>query len=277
MAPDSVFFSDELIVEVQEATPDAVIEVLSLVTLLGNVEFFIVLLTVYYWWAGREKGLPILAVGLTAAVVSGGLKEVFGLPRPPTELHVIEASHYGLPSGHALSPLLIYGALLYSVGSLTRIQKVVVGFVLIFTISISRIFLGVHYPADTLTGWAVGGALLALFVAYAELGTDKTVVASVVVSAPFFVVYPGVENVVLGFGGLAAVVVGWRLKAGGQPLEVRTLAGAVALVAGLVVVGVGWIFMSEVSGIYVFFVTFLVALFVVFYTDLVARAEDAVG
>lgn len=273
--PDSVLFSDELVAEVQGAAPEVVLEAFSLVTLLGNTEFFILFLTVYYWSVSREKGLPLLAVALTTAVVAAGLKEAFGIPRPPTELHLIEASHYGIPSGHAMSPLLIYGAVLYTVESLSRIQKFVVGFVVVFPISVSRIFLGVHYPADTLAGWFFGGVLLAIFVLYAEMEAERTLLVAVAVSAPFLIFAGDVDNLLFGFGGLGAVVVGWWLSAEGDSLDVSTVEGVVALVAGLVVVGVGWTLSSDLSGPYVLVTAFVISLFVVGYLDIVARIEDA--
>ena len=272
--PDSVLFSEELVAEVQGAAPEVVLEAFSLVTLLGNTEFFIIFLTVYYWGVSREKGLPLLAVALTTAVVSAGLKEAFGIPRPPTDLHLIEASHYGLPSGHAMSPVLIYGAVLYTVESLSRLQKVVIGFAVVFPISVSRIFLGVHYPADTLAGWFFGGVLLALFVFYAEMETERSLLVALSVSTPFVVLFAGVENVLFGFGGLAAVVVGWWLSTDADSLDVDTVKGAASLVAGLVVVVAGWTVSSELSGFYIFGTAFVISLFVVGYLDIYATVEE---
>lgn len=240
---------------------------------MGNPEFFILFLTVYYWVVSREKGTSLLAVGLTAAAVSSGLKEAFGIPRPPTELHLIEASHYGIPSGHALSPLLIYGAVLYTAESLTRLQKVLIGFAVVFPISVSRIFLGVHYPADTLAGWFFGAVLLALFVLYAEMETERTLIVAVAVSAPFLILFSGVESVLFGFGGLIAVVVGWWLRTEAGSFDVSTAEGAVALVVGLVVVGVGWTVSSDLSGLLVLVTAFVISLFVVSYLDIVARLK----
>jgi len=275
--PDSVLFSDELVAEIQGAAPEVVLNALSLVTLLGNTEFFILFLTLFYWGVNREKGLSLLAVALTAAVVSAGLKEAFGIPRPPTELHLIEASHYGIPSGHAMSPLLIYGAVLYTVESLSRLQKFVVGFAVAFPISVSRIFLGVHYPADTLGGWFFGGVLLVLFVLYAEMEIERTLLVAISVSAPFLIFVGDIENILFGFGGLAAVVVGWWLGTEADSLDVSTAEGTAALVAGLVVVGVGWTLSSDLSGLYVLITAFVISLFVVGYLDVVARVEEAFG
>jgi PAP2 superfamily. len=273
LVTESILFSEDLVAGIQEATPEAVLEFFTLVTFLGNTEFFIILLTVYYWSASREKGISLLAVGLTAGVVSGGLKEAFGLPRPPAALHLVEASHYGLPSGHAMSSLLIYGYLLYTVESLTRLQKAAFGFVVISSVSVSRVFIGVHYPADTLAGLAFGGVLLALFVLYAESDVDRTLATAVAVSAPFFFLFTGVETVLFSFGGLVAAVVGWRLRTDADSLDVFTAKGGAALVVGLVVVLGGWTALSSLSGLYVLPVSLLVTLFVVSYLDIVGRAR----
>jgi membrane-associated phospholipid phosphatase len=274
---ESALFSEDLVAGIQEATPEAVLDLFVFVTFLGNTEFFIILLTVFYWASNREKGISLLAVGLTAGVVSSGLKEAFASPRPPEALHLVEASHYGLPSGHALSSLVIYGSLVYTAESLTRLQKVAVWLAIAVPIAVSRVFIGVHYPGDTLGGWFAGGVLLVLFVGYAELEVEKTLAIALVVSAPFFLLFAGVENVLFSFGGLVAVVVGWRLRTDAGSLDVFTAKGGAALVVGLVVVVGGWTALSNLSGLYVLPAASLVTLFVVTYLDIVGRAESTLG
>lgn len=271
----SVLFSEELVAEVQAATPEPLLDFFVFVTFLGNTEFFILLLTVFYWASNREKGISLLAVGLTAGVVSAGLKEAFASPRPPEALHLVEASHYGLPSGHALSSLVIYGSLLYTVESLTRVQKVAVWLAIAVPIAVSRVFIGVHYPGDTLGGWVAGGVLLVLFVGYAELEVEKTLAIALVVSTPFLL-FAGVENVLFSFGGLAAAAAGWLIRTDAESLDALTAKGGVALVVGLVVVFGGWTALSGMTGIYVLPASFLITLFVVNYLDLVGGAESFV-
>ncbi len=277
MVTESVFFSEDLVAGIQEATPEAVLDTFALVTVLGNTEFFIILLTVYYWSASREKGISLLAVGLTAGVVSSGLKEAFASPRPPEAFHLVEASHYGLPSGHALSSLVIYGSLVYTMESFTRLQKVAVWLAIAVPIAVSRVFIGVHYPGDTLGGWVFGGVLLALFLGYAELEVEKTLPIALVVSTPFLLLFAGVENVLFSFGGLAAVAGGWWVRTDAGSLDALTAKGGTALVVGLVVVFGGWTALSDMSGVYVLPAAFLITLFVVNYLDIVGRAGSALG
>jgi len=276
LVTESALFSEDLVAGIQEATPEAVLDLFVFVTFLGNTEFFIILLTVFYWASNREKGISLLAVGLTAGVVSSGLKEAFASPRPPEALHLVEASHYGLPSGHALSSLVIYGSLVYTVDSLTRLQKVAVWLAVAVPIAVSRVFIGVHYPGDTLGGWVAGGVLLVLFVGYAELEVEKTLPIALVVSAPFLLLFAGVENVLFSFGGLAAAAAGWWIRTDAESFDALTAKGGVALVAGLVVVFGGWTALSGMSGIYVLPASFLITLFVVNYLDLVGGAESFV-
>jgi len=276
LVTESTLFSEDLVAGIQEATPEAVLDLFVFVTFLGNTEFFIILLTVFYWASNREKGISLLAVGLTAGVVSSGLKEAFASPRPPEALHLVEASHYGLPSGHALSSLVIYGSLVYTVESLTRLQKVAVWLAVAVPVAVSRVFIGVHYPGDTLGGWVAGGVLLVLFVGYAELEVEKTLPIALVVSVPFLLLFAGVENVLFSFGGLAAAAAGWWVRTDAEAFDALTAKGGVALVAGLVVVFGGWTALSGMSGIYVLPASFLITLFVVNYLDLVGGAESFV-
>jgi hypothetical protein len=69
-------------------------------------------------------------------------------------------SSYGLPSGHAQNSMALWGRM---AAGLRRKAWVIGLGLLIFLISLSRLYLGVHFPSDVLAGWVVGGIVLALF------------------------------------------------------------------------------------------------------------------
>jgi hypothetical protein len=69
-------------------------------------------------------------------------------------------SSYGLPSGHAQNSMALWGRL--AAGMRRRGWVIGLG-LLIFLISLSRLYLGVHFPSDVLAGWLAGGIVLVLF------------------------------------------------------------------------------------------------------------------
>ena len=88
------------------------------------------------------------------------LKNIFDLERP-TLLRLIDISGFSFPSGHAMSSTSFFGSAMYiaqrrASGST---KGVIIGLcaALILLISISRVYLGVHYPTDIIAG-IIGGA-----------------------------------------------------------------------------------------------------------------------
>nr|WP_233276251.1 phosphatase PAP2 family protein [Schinkia azotoformans] len=85
------------------------------------------------------------------------LKLYFHRARP--DLHrLIEVSGYSFPSGHATNACTLYGILTFLLWRhirtrLGRTILIVLSAMMIFTIGISRIYLGVHYPSDILAGY----------------------------------------------------------------------------------------------------------------------------
>ena len=84
------------------------------------------------------------------------------------------------PAGHALRATVFYGLLAFCVARVTADRRtgmtaygVAVG--LIGAISLTRLYLGAHYPMDLLGGWMAGGALLAVIVAVYILAVDGRV------------------------------------------------------------------------------------------------------
>lgn len=103
---------------------------------------------------------------LLAATGGGGLlnlvlKHFFGRPRP----HIFEWGTHALsssfPSGHAMSATIVYGTVAYLAARLhermwARALTMLIAAVVILAISVSRVYLGVHYPSDVVAGVIVG-------------------------------------------------------------------------------------------------------------------------
>lgn len=99
------------------------------------------------------------------------LKLWYERPRPDIS-QLVTATGYSFPSGHSMNAVAFLGFIAYITITEHRLQlhqKILLIFIscfLIFSISISRIYLGVHYPSDILAGWAAGGSWLVLCIMF---------------------------------------------------------------------------------------------------------------
>ena len=135
----------------------------SLVTHLGEETLFIVFGLLIFWCIDKWEGYYLLTVGLTGTVINQFLKLWFRIPRPwvrnpdftIVESARAEATGYSFPSGHTQSSVGIFG-------SLARWNKQTwlraLCLILCVLVPLSRLYLGVHTPAD------VGVSLLAALV-----------------------------------------------------------------------------------------------------------------
>jgi undecaprenyl-diphosphatase len=103
----------------------------------------------------------VLVASVGGGILSQGLKQLFGRPRPEVVPHLVVVESLSFPSGHSMAAAVIYltlGALLARFAARRRVRIYVIGvsFALTFLIGITRVYLGVHYPTDVLAGWAAG-------------------------------------------------------------------------------------------------------------------------
>ena len=109
----------------------------------------------------REAVLLALTIAGGWAVNSG-LKLLVGRPRPDLVPHLMEAGGQSFPSGHSFNSAVVYIAIALAFAALSPRQSVrltVIGIAVSLTmlVSLSRVWLGVHYPSDAIAGW-LGGA-----------------------------------------------------------------------------------------------------------------------
>lgn len=82
------------------------------------------------------------------------------------------------PAGHALRASALYGLAAFCVARLAPNRRqgtiaYVVAAILISAISLTRIYLGAHYPLDVIGGWMAGGALVSIIVAVHVSGVAR--------------------------------------------------------------------------------------------------------
>ena len=111
-----------------------------------------------------------LTISINLAMASGInflLKNILQRPRP-TEFRLIDESGYSFPSGHSMVSMAFYGFLIYLIYKYVKNKKLKVILItflslLIFSIGISRIYLGVHYTSDVIGGFLIAISYLIIY------------------------------------------------------------------------------------------------------------------
>ncbi|NYT01603.1 MAG: phosphatase PAP2 family protein [Methanosarcinales archaeon] len=139
---------------------------MQLFSFLGTLEFYLIFMPALYWCVDARLGLRVALVLVLGKGMTDALKLAFHSPRPywvsPQVKALSSYPSFAMPSGHAEDAVAVWG--MVARGKWKRSRAIVAALVgLIGLIGISRIYLGVHFPADVLAGYALGAAVLAAF------------------------------------------------------------------------------------------------------------------
>lgn len=110
-------------------------------------------------WKRAAALLPITMLG--AGVLDTVLKLSFRRVRPAAFFHYPAPTSFSFPSGHAMFSFCFFAMLAALMSPrverrATRVAMWVTAALLVFSISLSRIYLGVHHPSDVIAGWGAG-------------------------------------------------------------------------------------------------------------------------
>lgn len=135
------------------------------ITRLGEETAFLVAALIVFWCVDKRKGYYVMAVGFAGTMANQFLKLLCRVPRPwalDPDFTILEqareaADGYSFPSGHSQSAVGTFGAI-----AATSKNKWVKGvcIALCVLIPLSRMYLGVHTPADVLVGAGMALALV---------------------------------------------------------------------------------------------------------------------
>lgn len=139
----------------------------SVVTLFGEETVFMAVGMIVFWCVSKQKGYYLLSVGFVGTVINQFLKITFRIPRPwvkDPNFTIVEsareaASGYSFPSGHTQTSVGLFGGLALKFKN--RAIKIA-SIALCVLVPLSRMYLGVHTPADV--GVSIVIALLLIFV-----------------------------------------------------------------------------------------------------------------
>ncbi len=130
-----------------------------IITNLGSVVFIttfnIVLLIILYNTHFKWSYFITITTGI-ASIINTTLKLIFKRQRPTVSALVKENS-YSFPSGHSMVSSCFYILLSTFISTIINTHLVfALGGILILLIAYSRVYLGVHYPVDVITGVGLG-------------------------------------------------------------------------------------------------------------------------
>lgn len=189
-------FQTDFHIWLQEFDSEWIIKLFQGITALGYTEFFMFSLIVTIFGLNFRKGFILLILVMWTAAVTLVLKDTFDLPRPymvenevvlldgavDTDIALLDDAQansffellpkttreyfdnkpipYGFPSGHTSIAIAFWGALALL---FRRRWLSIISISLILLIPFSRIYLGVHFIADVIGGYLVGGVMLLSF------------------------------------------------------------------------------------------------------------------
>lgn len=174
-------FDDAIRFKFYNMRNDSLTTVVKAVTYFGNWQTTIIIagILILYKKTRMKLGVPAAIMAIISVATYSILKLLFNRPRPDRALWLVVQHDASFPSGHSLNCLVFYGTIFYLIFTgiyRTKYRTSILVFlaVLIFSIGISRIYLGVHYPTDIIGGWSLGIFLLMLF----SFWVDKNSIAS---------------------------------------------------------------------------------------------------
>ena len=141
--------------------------VMLLLTCLGEETLFMAAALFVFWCRDKRRGYYLLSVGFAGTLINQWLKIVCRVPRPwvrDPDFTIVESARagaggYSFPSGHTQSAAGWMGGL--ARGSRTGGARIF-WLVLLLLVAVSRMYLGVHTPADVGVSLVVAAALVFL-------------------------------------------------------------------------------------------------------------------
>lgn len=136
---------------------------LALVSEFGRFEFYLALLPLIYWCIHKQFGKHLAYLVALSNVINAMIKHAFRQPRPywldeTVGLGIDE--QYGIPSNHAQTAAVVYPFFAYWI---RRRWAWFLAISVIFLMTLSRVYLGVHFLHQAAAGVVIG---LVVLIAY---------------------------------------------------------------------------------------------------------------
>ncbi len=151
----------------------------KIITTIGNPECVVAIIVIFLVIpkVNKKIGIPTALITLVSWLSNETVKALVSRQRP--EFMLFEETSYSFPSGHAMNNMAMYLGILFSLLLFVKNKKVrftVSAFCTIMPllIGISRVYFGVHYLTDVISGWALGAFIAIIgFRIYRRLAVNE--------------------------------------------------------------------------------------------------------
>ena len=140
-------------------------EFMLAITTFGEETAFLVIAMILFWCVDKRRGYFVMSVGLFGTLISQFMKIICRIPRPwvrDPNFTILEqareaASGYSFPSGHTQTAVGTFGAI-----AATEKRKWFTWLCISIAVlvGLSRMYIGVHTPADVLVGALISVVLI---------------------------------------------------------------------------------------------------------------------
>lgn len=172
-------------------------EVMLAVTQLGDEIAFLAVALVVFWCVDKRRGYFLMSVGFAGTIASQFMKMACRVPRPwvrDPSFTILEAARegaggYSFPSGHSQSSVGTFGSIAYTTKN-GWVRGLCIAVMIL--VPFSRMYIGVHTPADVLVGSAISLVLIFLLhpVVFREDGKGmKWLIAAMLLLAHGYLLY----------------------------------------------------------------------------------------
>lgn len=140
-------------------------EFMLAITYLGDEIAFLVAVLIVFWCVDKRKSYYLLGIGMLGTTLNQFMKLWFRIPRPwvlDENFTILEqaregAGGYSFPSGHSQSSVGTFGG----IAAITKNKAVrIICIIICVLVPFSRMYIGVHTPADVLVGAAMALVLV---------------------------------------------------------------------------------------------------------------------
>ncbi len=158
----------EWMLAMQEAGGELGATFFKIITFFGDQEFYLLLFPLLFWCVDTRLGIRVAVAYLLSTILNVALKDLIDQPRPfeiNPAVGLIDEYGRGMPSNHAQATSIIFGILAYH---LKKPWGWGVAVLITLLVGFSRIYLGVHFPAQVLVGWGLAVALLVIYISFLD-------------------------------------------------------------------------------------------------------------
>jgi membrane-associated phospholipid phosphatase len=156
-------FEFKIIEFIQQIRTPIVDEFFKFLNFFDTSYFYFILLPMIWFGYNRKLGIKLFFILMLSFIINEQLKQFFMLPRPcqiEPSVGVICFKSYSFPSNAAQSAILIP---LVFINHFKNKWMIFTGLLFFFFLSLSRMYLGVHFLSDIIVGWIIGFLLFFVY------------------------------------------------------------------------------------------------------------------